>query len=90
GVHAAVMSRASGLWTSMKISAHVADGASTAMVDPARITPVYGDLGASPHVPSGRLLGANLMELEQNQLTTRIPRALEYARLNGLNRITVS
>ncbi|MGC4962533.1 indolepyruvate ferredoxin oxidoreductase family protein [Gordonia sp. DT101] len=90
GVHAAVMSRASGLWTSMKISAHVADGASTAMVDPARIMPVYGDLGTSPHVPSGRLLGANLMELEQNQLTTRIPRALEYARLNGINRITVS
>ena len=90
GVHAAVMSRVSGLWTSMKISAHVADGASTALVDTNRIMPVYGDLGRSPHVPSGRLLGASLMELEQNQLTTRIPRALEYARLNGLNRIVTS
>ncbi|MDY6808525.1 MAG: indolepyruvate ferredoxin oxidoreductase family protein [Actinomycetota bacterium] len=90
GVHAAVMSRISGLWTSMKISAHVADGASTAEVDPNRIMPVYGDLGRSPHVPSGRLLGASLMELEQNQLTTRIPRALQYARLNGLNRIVTS
>ncbi|MFW0795684.1 indolepyruvate ferredoxin oxidoreductase family protein [Gordonia sp. CPCC 205515] len=90
GVHAAVLSRVSGLWTSLKISAHVADGASTAQVDPHRIMPVYGDLGRSPHVPSGRLLGPNLMELEQNQLTIRIPRALEYARLNGLNKITVS
>ena len=90
GVHAAIMSRVSGLWTSLKISAHVADGASTAHVNPERIIPAYGDLGRSPHVPSGRLLGANLMELEQNQLTTRIPRALEYARLNGINKIVVS
>ncbi|WP_042376637.1 indolepyruvate ferredoxin oxidoreductase family protein [Gordonia alkanivorans] len=90
GVHAAIMSRVSGLWTSLKISAHVADGASTAHVHPDRVIPTYGDLGRSPHVPSGRLLGANLMELEQNQLTTRIPRALEYARLNGINKIVVS
>ena len=89
GVHAAVMSRVSGLWTSLKISAHVADGSSTAVVHPDRVLPVYGDLGRSPHVPSGKLLGANLMELEQNQLTTRIPRALAYARLNGVNRIAV-
>ena len=87
GVHAAIMSRVSGLWTSMKISAHVADGASTADVHPKRIVPVYGDLGSSPHVPSGKLLGAKLMELEQNQLTTRLPRAMEYARINRLNRI---
>ncbi|HEY9315303.1 indolepyruvate ferredoxin oxidoreductase family protein [Williamsia sp.] len=87
GVHAAIMSRVSGLWTSFKISAHVADGASTADVHPDRILPVYGDLGTSPHVPSGKLLGANLMELEQNQLTIRLPRATEYARINRLNRI---
>jgi indolepyruvate ferredoxin oxidoreductase len=89
GVHAAIMSRASGLWTSLKISAHVADGSSTADVHPDRILPVYGDMGTSPHVPSGRLLGPNLMELEQNQLTVRMPRAIEYARINRLNRIAV-
>ena len=87
GVHAAVMSRVSGLWTSLKISAHVADGSSTAVVHPDRVLPALGDLGVSPHVPSARLLGRNLMELEQNQLSTRIPRALEYARINGLNRM---
>ncbi|GAA1898167.1 indolepyruvate ferredoxin oxidoreductase family protein [Williamsia serinedens] len=87
GVHAAIMSRVSGLWTSLKISAHVADGASTAEVSPDRIVPDLGALGDSPHIPSGRLLGAELMELEQNQLTIRKPRAEEYARLNRLNRI---
>ena len=87
GVHAALMSRTSGLWTSLKISAHVADGASTAVVDPDMLVPDFGGLGTSPHVPSGMMLGANLMELEQNQLTIRLPRAREYARLNGLNRI---
>ncbi len=90
GVHAAVLSRVSGLWSALKISSHVADASSTALVDPDRILPVYGDLGTSPHVPSGRLLGSSLMELEQNQLTVRMPRALEYARLNRLNRIVQS
>ena len=90
GVHAAILSRVSGLWSAMKISSHVADASSTAVVDPDRILPVYGDLGTSPHVPSGQLLGSSLMELEQNQLTIRIPRALEYARLNKLNRIVQS
>ncbi|WP_314035011.1 indolepyruvate ferredoxin oxidoreductase family protein [Dietzia sp. CH92] len=90
GVHAAILSRVSGLWSALKISAHVADASSTALVDPDRILPVYGDLGTSPHVPSGHLLGSNLMELEQNQLTIRLPRALEYARLNRLNRIVQS
>ena len=87
GLHAAIMSRASGLWTALKISAHVADGASTAEVSPERINPVLDTLGDSPHIPSGRLLGRSLMELEQNQLVTRIPRALEYARANGLNKM---
>ncbi|MDV8001147.1 indolepyruvate ferredoxin oxidoreductase family protein [Rhodococcus sp. IEGM 1408] len=90
GVHAAILSRVSGLWSAMKISAHVADASSTALVDPDRIVPVYGDLGTSPHVPSGQLLGSSLMALEQNQLTIRLPRALEYARLNRLNRIVQS
>ena len=88
GVHAALMSRATGVWTALKISAHVADGASTAQVHPDRLRPE--SIGRSPHVPSGRLLGASLMELEQNQLTVRIPRALEYARRNRINRIVVS
>ncbi|MFC0316453.1 indolepyruvate ferredoxin oxidoreductase family protein [Gordonia phosphorivorans] len=87
GVHAALMSRTSGLWTSLKISAHVADGASTVLLDPDGPAVDYGTLGTSLHVPNGRLLGADLMEAEHNQLTIRLPRAVEYARLNRLNRI---
>ncbi|GEE01033.1 indolepyruvate ferredoxin oxidoreductase [Gordonia spumicola] len=90
GIHAALMSRVSGLWTSIKVSAHVADGSSTAEVDLDRFSVDYGGLGTSPHIPSGKLLGPTLMELEQNQLTTRIPRAMEYARLNGINSIVQS
>lgn len=87
GIHAALMSRTSGLWTSLKISAHVADGSSTVNLQP--LNPVFGDLGPSPHVPSGRLLGKTLLELEQSQLNVRFPRAVEYARLNKLNQIRV-
>lgn len=86
GIHAALMSRTSGLWTSLKISAHVADGSSTAYVHPDRIQPILDD---SPHVPSGHLLGKTLMDLEESQLTIRLPRATEYARANRLNQIRV-
>lgn len=87
GIHAALMSRTSGLWTSLKISAHVADGSST--VNLRHWEPNFGDLGPSLHVPSGHLLGKNLLELEKGQLTVRMPRAVEYARLNKLNQIKV-
>ncbi|GAA4738736.1 indolepyruvate ferredoxin oxidoreductase family protein [Gordonia alkaliphila] len=87
GVHAALMSRTSGLWTSLKISAHVADGTSTVLLDPDRLAADYGTLGPSLHVPHGKLLGPDLMEAEHNQLTIRLPRAVEYARLNGVNQI---
>ncbi|MEJ5997932.1 indolepyruvate ferredoxin oxidoreductase family protein [Corynebacterium sp. H130] len=87
GIHAALMSRTSGLWTSLKISAHVADGSST--VNLSNWTPNFGDLGESPHVPSGHLLGKNLLDLERSQLEIRMPRAVEYARINGINQIKV-
>ena len=38
-------------------------------------------------MPHGKLLGPDLMEAEHNQLTIRLPRAVEYARLNGVNQI---
>ena len=88
GMHAALMSRAGGLWTALKISAQVADGASTARVHPDRLVPEL--IGRSPHVPSGRLLGASLMEMERSLVADRVPRALEYARRNRINRIVVS
>jgi indolepyruvate ferredoxin oxidoreductase len=90
GLHAHYLSRFTGLWSALKITTAVADGAGTAYVHPDRIAPQAGDAGRKAHRPSARLLGANLMELERSLHTVRLPRALEYARLNHVNRITSS
>jgi indolepyruvate ferredoxin oxidoreductase len=88
GLHAHYLSRFSGLWSAMKITTAVADGASTAQVHPDRIVPDEGRAGPSTHRPSARLLGSELLALEHSLHAVRLPRAVEYARLNGLNRIT--
>ncbi|HEY3956947.1 MAG TPA: indolepyruvate ferredoxin oxidoreductase family protein, partial [Streptosporangiaceae bacterium] len=88
GLHAHYLSRFCGLWSAMKITTAVADGASTAQVHQERIVPDEGEAGPGTHRPNARLLGAELMALEHSLHAVRLPRALEYARLNGLNRIT--
>jgi indolepyruvate ferredoxin oxidoreductase len=90
GLHAPYLSRFTGLWSGLKIVTAVADGAGTAVVHPDRIDPRFGDLGPSTYVPTAKLVGPNLMALERSQQHDRLPRALDYARLNHLNRIVVS
>src|SRR5436190_783988 len=86
GRHAIELSRASGLWTGLKIVTAVADGSST--VDLAadwpapRIPP-----GAGTHTPTARRLHPTLGQLERDLVTNRLRLAREYARLNGLNRV---
>ena len=87
GLHAHFLSRFTGLWSALKIGTAVADGAGTVRVSPGRSVPILGDAGPSGHRPSARLLGADLLALERSLHTVRLPRALEYARLNGLNQI---
>src|SRR6478736_6152080 len=86
GRHAIELSRASGLWTGLKIVTAVADGSSTVNLAadwPApRIPP-----GAGTHVPTARLLHPTLGQLERDLVTNRLRIAREYARLNGLNRV---
>jgi len=86
GRHAIELSRASGLWTGLKIVTAVADGSSTVNLAaewPApRIPP-----GAGTHVPTARLLHPTLGQLERDLVTNRLCIAREYARLNGLNRV---
>src|SRR5947207_612920 len=86
GRHAIELSRASGLWTGLKIVTAVADGSSTVNLAadwPApRIPP-----GAGTHVPTARLLHPTLGQLERDMVTNRLRIAREYARLNGLNRV---
>ncbi|MFF5263831.1 indolepyruvate ferredoxin oxidoreductase family protein [Actinomadura viridis] len=88
GLHAVELSRAAGLWTSMKIVTNVAEAAGTAAVAPEWTPPA---LSGSPepysHRPSGHLLGAGLEALERSLHDVRSPLALEYVRASGVNRI---
>jgi indolepyruvate ferredoxin oxidoreductase len=86
GRHAVELSRASGLWTALKVVANVADAAGTAMVTSAWAPPPMPD-GAYRHEPSGRLLGQDLARLEQSLYRVRLPLALEYIRASGVNQI---
>jgi indolepyruvate ferredoxin oxidoreductase len=92
GLHAVELSRASGLWSAMKVVTAMADGASTAQVGPHWQAPdmseLAGGLRAYAHQPRARLLGAELAELERSQSLTRLPIAVEYIRRSGLNVIT--
>lgn len=90
GLHAPFLSRFTGLWSALKIVTAVADGSSSALVHPERILPSFGDLGASTYKPNANLIGANLLTLERSQLLNRLPRAIEYAKVNNLNQITVT
>ena len=86
-VHAPYLSRFTGLWSALKIVTAVADGSMTVALDSTRVAPSFGGLGATRHTPDARLIGPNLLRLEQSQINDRLPRALEYARANSLNRI---
>ncbi|WP_295626314.1 indolepyruvate ferredoxin oxidoreductase family protein [uncultured Corynebacterium sp.] len=84
GIHAAWMSRASGLWTALRVTAAVADGSSTVTLDGPPVAPAPPTDG---HVPSARTLGATLHELEASRVGVRLDRARAYARDRGLNRV---
>jgi indolepyruvate ferredoxin oxidoreductase len=94
GLHAVELSRASGLWSAIKVVTAMADGASTAQVGAPWQAPdlsdLPGTLRAYGHQPRARLLGAELAELERSQQLTRLPIAVEYIRRSGLNVITGS
>ena len=93
GRHAVAMSRATGLWTAMKIVAPVADGSGTVDVHTHRTDIVIPDMhidGAPDfHVPDMKLLPPNNMEVEYDIRTTRTERAFRYIAANRLNRIVV-
>ena len=84
GRHAVALSRASGLWTALKIVTAVADGSATVdlLEDPA--PPVLPD-GSGRHEPTGKLLQPRLGPLERDFATTRMRIVADYARLNHLN-----
>ena len=92
GRHAVYLSRATGLWTSLKIVADVADGSGTVHLDPRRVDPVLPQVDGAPyvHTPDGRLLTPATVDTEREIYEVRHPLAIEYAALNRLNHATVN
>ena len=88
GAHAIACSRASGLWSALKIVTNVADAAGTAQVWPERVAPILPE-GAGSHRPSGNLLAPASMELERSLFEVRLEIARAYAALNQLNPISL-
>ncbi|HEV2782729.1 MAG TPA: indolepyruvate ferredoxin oxidoreductase family protein [Actinophytocola sp.] len=89
GLHAPFLSRLTGLWSALKIVTAVADGASTVTVHPDRVDPTYGDL-VPRHRPDAYLAPPHLLTLERGLASQRLPLAVEYARLNRLDRVVTS
>lgn len=86
GRHAVALSRASGLWTALKIVTAVADGSASVDLLGVAGAPVMPQ-GALKHEPTAKLLQPVLGPLERGFMTTRMRIAEEYADLNGLNRV---
>jgi indolepyruvate ferredoxin oxidoreductase len=91
GLHAWACSRASGLWTALKIVTSVADAAGTAEVAPDRVAPVLPviEWEGRPfeYTPNGNMLAPASLEMERSLLGPRTETALAYARENGVNAI---
>jgi indolepyruvate ferredoxin oxidoreductase len=85
GLHAYACSRASGLWSGLKIVTNVADALVSAEVSPTRVAPVMPD--GHGHVPSAHFLAPHSVEMEASLFGSRHELALAYARANPVNRI---
>lgn len=94
GRHAVAMSRSTGVWTSLKMVAMVADGSGTVDLDSARAQPSTQTVtveGASyVHHPSGHLLTPHTLELEREFREVRSGLVLRYAVENKLNHTTAN
>ncbi len=86
GLHAVAMSRATGLWTALKIVTAVADGSTSVDLLAETQAPQLPS-GAGQHQPTAKLLQPTLGPLERDFMTTRVRLVQEYARLNKLNRV---
>lgn len=88
GLHAVALSRASGLWTGLKVVADVADASNT--VD---VTSLAAGIPAplrTPRPAQPPLVGPASLDAEHDMLTRRLLLAREYARVHDLNRVVFS
>lgn len=92
GLHGVALSRATGAWAALKVATHVADASGIVWPNPDLFEPVLPLLEGNRyrHTVTAGLIAAVAERMEQNLHQVRIPLAVEYARLNGLNRVTQS
>jgi indolepyruvate ferredoxin oxidoreductase len=86
GLHAVALSRATGLWTGLKIVADIADASATVDVEGLRLGIPLPP--AQPRPPAGALVGPAALDAEHDMFTRRLDLARAYARGTGLNRVT--
>jgi indolepyruvate ferredoxin oxidoreductase len=90
GLHGVALSRASGLWTGIKLATSVADGFESVELSFDRLTPVAPDIvveGAPyRHEVSAHVLGDRSLEMERSMVGPRIEIARRYGVANRLNR----
>ena len=93
GRHAVALSRASGLWSALKIAAPVADGTGTIDLGLHRVLPVipHMEYRGRPFVPhaDGGLLTPHTLDLEQEMFEVRLLLARLYGAQNNLNVVAV-
>ncbi len=91
GRHAIALSRATGLWSALKIVADVADATANVDLSPDRVQPVMPLLDGVRyhHVPDGNLLTPHTVDIEREIVEVRYELARTYAAENKLNHVTV-
>ena len=84
GLYAIALSRFSGAWTGMKMITDICDGGGTVEVDP-ELPRIRIPEGYEKHTDA-RIVAPITLGLEHEVNVRRIEAALQFARLNGLNR----
>ena len=92
GRHCIALSRATGLWSALKIVADVADASASIELDPDRVQPVIPLHEGHPyaHMPDGNLLTPHTLDLEREIVEVRYKLAKKYAAENKLNHAVVN
>lgn len=93
GRHAIALSRACGVWASIKVVEAVADGTGSVELSPERIRPIVPTMQVDgklwvPH-PSGEIITPYTIALEKEFHEVRLELASQYSVLNNLNTIPV-
>jgi indolepyruvate ferredoxin oxidoreductase len=91
--HAVALSRASGLWSGLKLTTPIADGTGTVDVSIDRVVPhvpivEFDGKPFRPH-PNARLITPYTLQMEREFHEVRTDIARQYGALNRLNRVTV-